>query len=85
MRAAPESVHLEYLPADPGVVPPAYLGCPYLDPKCGYSEQYRHLWANFDALDPRSGSTPEYGEKSFQVAIEALRACVRAKLEESQE
>ena len=73
MKAAPGTVRLDLLPKDPFVIPSAYLGCPYLHPERGYSDNHKDLWENFDAMDPRSGCTETYGEVSFSRAVASLK------------
>ena len=70
--AAPDTVHLDRLPEDPKTIPPAYLGMPYLDPATGYQEEYRELWDNFDALDPRQGTDADYGRRQLDHIIARL-------------
>lgn len=70
--AAPDTVHLDRLPDDPKTIPPAYLGMPYLNPQTGYQEEYRQLWDNFDALDPRRGTDAEYGRRQLDHIIARL-------------
>lgn len=69
----PKDVHPEKLPKDPKKIPNAYLGHPYLHPKTGYSKDMKHLWGNFDALDPRKGISKEYGQKQIDCAVKALK------------
>jgi creatinine amidohydrolase/Fe(II)-dependent formamide hydrolase-like protein len=72
MAAKPDTVHPEKLPEDRKSIPPAYLGFPYLDPHAGYSERYRELWENFDALDPRHAFR-DYGQQHLNHALKRLR------------
>jgi hypothetical protein len=87
MAAAPESVRLDLLPDDPAVVPSAFLGLPYLDPRAGrhkdeaYRDEYRHWWDNFDALDPRQGTSAEYGHAQSDAVLARLRQEVTRALE----
>ena len=79
MAAAPDTVHLDRLPKDKKVIPPAYLGIPYLDPHTGYSEAYQKLWENFDALDPRHANA-DYGKEHMNYVIKRLGEEVNALL-----
>jgi len=74
---APKDVHPERLPKDPKKIPNAYLGDPYLHPKTGYSKKLKHLWENFDALDPRRGISAKYGRRQIDCALKALKKEVR--------
>lgn len=62
MVAAPGTVKLECLPKDRKDLAPGYLGTPYLTEKDGYNPAYKNIWYSFDALDPRSGTSEEYGK-----------------------
>ena len=62
MVANPETVHPEFLPEDPDELAPAYLGHPYLTETDGYNTAYKDIWYSFDKLDPRSGTSEEYGK-----------------------
>ena len=72
MVAAPGTVHLDLLPADPDEIPPAYLGHPYLTETEGYNPEMRDLWYSFDALDPRNGTSEEYGKKQVEGVLKGL-------------
>jgi creatinine amidohydrolase/Fe(II)-dependent formamide hydrolase-like protein len=72
MVAAPETVHLEYLPPDRKTLAPAHLGQPYLNEDEGYNPEYRDIWHSFDALDPRSGTSEEYGRQQIQGVLGKL-------------
>jgi creatinine amidohydrolase/Fe(II)-dependent formamide hydrolase-like protein len=69
MVAAPGTVHPELLPTDPDVIPPAYLGHPYLTETEGYNPELKHLWPSFDALDPRNGTSTEYGARQWEAIL----------------
>ena len=72
MVAAPGTVHLDLLPADPGEIPPAYLGHPYLTETEGYNPEMRDLWHSFNALDPRNGTSEEYGKTQVEAVLKGL-------------
>ena len=72
MAAAPGTVRLDLLPGDPDAIPPAYLGHPYLTETDGYNPELEHLWHSFDALDPRSGTSAEYGRQQLEAVLAAL-------------
>jgi creatinine amidohydrolase/Fe(II)-dependent formamide hydrolase-like protein len=78
MVAAPGTVHLELLPADRSALPPAYLGWPYLTEDEGYREEYKDIWFSFDALDPRSGTSEEYGRAQVEGVLTRLGEVVQA-------
>ena len=69
MVAAPGTVHLEYLPEDRATLAPAYLGHPYLTEKDGYNPEHKDIWYSFDALDPRSGTSEEYGRAQVEAVL----------------
>jgi creatinine amidohydrolase/Fe(II)-dependent formamide hydrolase-like protein len=69
MVAAPGTVRLDLLPEDPQTIPPAYLGHPYLTESEGYDPELKALWPSFDALDPRSGTSAEYGQAQWSVVL----------------
>lgn len=79
--AAPGTVHPELLPPR-GELVPAYLGHPYLTEKDGYNSEYREIWYSFDALDPRSGMSEEYGRRQWEAILEQFGAVVREFLAE---
>jgi creatinine amidohydrolase/Fe(II)-dependent formamide hydrolase-like protein len=66
MVAAPGTVRLDLLPSDPDEIPPAYLGHPYLTETEGYNPELENLWYSFRALDPRNGTSEEYGRKQVE-------------------
>ena len=66
MVAAPGTVHLELLPKDQDELAPAYLGYPYLSEDHGYNPEHKDLWHSFDALDPRNGTSEEYGRAQVE-------------------
>ena len=66
MAAAPGTVKLDLLPKDRKTLAPGYLGTPYLTEKEGYNPAYKNIWYSFDALDPRSGTSEEYGRKQVE-------------------
>ena len=70
MVAAPGTVNLDLLPKDGKTLVPGYLGTPYLTEKDGYNPAYKNIWFSFDALDPRSGTSEEYGK----VQVEGILA-----------
>ena len=72
MAAAAETVRLDLLPEDPKRLVPAYLGYPYLSETDGYNPQFKDIWYSFDALDPRNGSSAEYGRKQLETVLAAL-------------
>jgi hypothetical protein len=59
-------VHLEYLPEDCSVLVPAYLGHPYLHEDTGYNPEYAPIRYSFDGLDPRNGTSVEYGRAQVE-------------------
>jgi len=69
MVAAPGTVKPERLPADRAQLAPAYLGHPYLHEDTGYSPEYQHLREGFDALDPRNGTSEDYGRRQWEGII----------------
>lgn len=71
LAMAPETVHPEMLPKDKKTIPSSYLGEPYLHPKTGYSPKFKHLWENFDALDPRNMNL-SYGKKHVHYIVKAI-------------
>ena len=72
MVAAPGTVRLDLLPADPEAIPPAYLGHPYLTESEGYNPELRDLWPSFDALDPRRGTSAEYGQAQWEAVLSKM-------------
>jgi creatinine amidohydrolase/Fe(II)-dependent formamide hydrolase-like protein len=70
MVAAPGTVQPEHLPEDRTQLAPAYLGDPYLHEDTGYNPEYKHLWEGFDALDPRNGTSEDYGRAQWEGIIE---------------
>lgn len=81
MVAAPGTVHPELLPPT-GELVPAYLGYPYLTETDGYNPECQDIWYSFDALDPRSGTTEEYGRAQWEGIVEAFGGVVREFLGE---
>jgi len=77
MVAAPGTVHPELLPEDPKTLVPAYLGEPYLHEDRGYNPEYKHIWHSFDGLDPRNGTSEEYGRRQVEAVLEALSKIVQ--------
>jgi len=69
MACQPGTVHLEYLPNDRHTLVPAYLGHPYLTEKDGYNPEYKNIWYSFDALDPRNGTSAEYGKAQVEYVL----------------
>ena len=69
MVAAPGTVHPDLLPTDPDAIPPAYLGYPYLSETEGYSPEHKDLWHSFDYLDPRNGTSEEYGREQLEHVV----------------
>ena len=63
---APGTVRLDLLPKDPKTLVPAYLGHPYLTETDGYNPAYKDIWYSFDALDPRNGTSEEYGKAQIE-------------------
>ncbi|MCE5238082.1 creatininase family protein [bacterium] len=76
MVAAPGTVKPECLPQDRSELAPAYLGHPYLHEDTGYSEEYKHLWEGFDALDPRNDTNETYGRQQWEGIIERFGEAV---------
>ncbi|MBI2297836.1 MAG: creatininase family protein [Armatimonadetes bacterium] len=76
MVAAPGTVHPELLPEDRGTLAPAYLGHPYLTETDGYNPEYRSVWYSFDALDPRNGTSEEYGRVQVEAILKELAEVV---------
>lgn len=76
MVAAPGTVHLEFLPDDPDELVPAYLGEPYLNETRGYNPEHKDIWYSFDALDPRNGTSEEYGRRQAEAVLEAFAKVV---------
>ena len=72
MVAAPGTVHPELLPEDPKTLAPAYLGHPYLTESAGYNPEMRDIWYSFDALDPRHGTSEEYGRAQVEGVLQAF-------------
>lgn len=72
MAAAPGTVHPDLLPEDRGTLVPAYLGEPYIHEDRGYNPAYKHIWHSFDALDPRNGTSAEYGRKQIEAVLGGL-------------
>lgn len=66
MVAAPGTVRVDLLPQDPKALVPAYLGYPYLSETEGYNPEYKDIWYSFDALDPRHGTSEEYGKAQVE-------------------
>ncbi|NCO33712.1 MAG: hypothetical protein AUJ92_18485 [Armatimonadetes bacterium CG2_30_59_28] len=81
MAAAPDTIHLDLLPDDPKVIPPSYLGHPYLHEATGYNPEHKDIWHSFDALDPRNGSSEEYGKRMVDGVLEALRSVTEESTE----
>jgi creatinine amidohydrolase/Fe(II)-dependent formamide hydrolase-like protein len=82
MVAQPGTVHPDFLPPPPALVP-AYLGHPYLNETDGYSPEYESIWYSFDALDPRSGTSEDYGRKQWEAIMGAFGSVVEGFLAES--
>lgn len=83
MVAAPGTVHLDLLPSDPKVIPPAYLGHPYLTETEGYNAEMQDLWHSFDALDPRNGTSEEYGRRQVEGVLKGLSQVVGELMSEA--
>jgi creatinine amidohydrolase/Fe(II)-dependent formamide hydrolase-like protein len=66
MVAAPGTVRLDLLPKDPKSLVPAHLGHPYLTETDGYNPAFKDIWYSFDALDPRNGTSEEYGKEQCE-------------------
>jgi len=77
MVAAPGTVKVDRLPKDRKKLVPAYLGHPYLHEDKGYNPQYKHLQYSFDALDPRSGTSEEYGRIQVEGILARMGDVVR--------
>jgi creatinine amidohydrolase/Fe(II)-dependent formamide hydrolase-like protein len=71
MAAAPGTVHPELLPRDRSVIPPAFLGWPFLT-EDGYNPERRADWPSYDAFDPRNGTSEEYGRQQVEEILDAL-------------
>ena len=82
MVAAPGTVRLELLPRDRATMAPAYLGHPYLTEDDGYNPEHRDIWHSFDALDPRSGTSEEYGRAQLEAILKEFREAMAGFLEE---
>jgi len=79
MVAAPGTLRLDLLPQDPQTIPPAYLGHPYLTESEGYNPEMKDIWFSFDALDPRNGTSEEYGRAQWDAVLAGMEQVV-AKL-----
>jgi creatinine amidohydrolase/Fe(II)-dependent formamide hydrolase-like protein len=66
MVAAPGTVRLDLLPKDRKTLPPAFLGHPNVSETGGYNPAYKNIWYSFDALDPRNGTSEEYGRRQVE-------------------
>lgn len=78
--AAPGTVHPELLPP-PGELVPSYLGHPYLTEATGYNPEHEPIWFSFDALDPRSGISEEYGQAQWEALLAGLGEVVQHLLQ----
>jgi len=81
MAAAPGTVHTELLPKDPKVIPPAFLGHPYLSETKGYNPAMKEKMKHFRYFDPRSGTTEEYGRQQVECIVKDLGPIIREFLE----
>ena len=77
MVAAPGTVHPELLPDDPDVIPPAFLGHPYLTETDGYNPEMKEKWEYFDYFDPRNGTSEEYGREQMEGVLAGMEPIVR--------
>ena len=77
MVAAPGTVHPDLLPADARTLAPAYLGQPYLTEDEGYNPAFKDIWYSFDALDPRNGTSEEYGRKQIEGVLTRFGTILR--------
>lgn len=77
MVAAPGTVHPRLLPKDPKSLVPAYLGNPYLNETDGYNPEMKDIWYSFDALDPRNGTSEEYGKVQVEGVLKAFGDVIR--------
>ena len=82
MAAAPGTVKLDLLPNDRKTLAPAYLGTPYLTEKDGYNPAYQKIWYSFDALDPRSGTSEEYGRAQVEGIVGRFGDVIRGFMAE---
>lgn len=73
MVAAPGTVHLDLLPKDPKQPVPAYLGHPYVHETDGYNPAYPDV----PGLDPRNGTSEEYGKKQVESIVSKFGAILR--------
>ena len=76
--AAPGTVRLDLLPADPEVIPPAYLGYPFLTETEGYNPERKDDWQSYDTFDPRNGTSEEYGKEQTEGILEEFGKVIRA-------
>jgi len=83
MVAAPGTVHPELLPKDPKVIPPAYLGHPYLTETEGYNPERKADWPSYDALDPRNGTSEAYGREQVADVLTGLGKAARRLVRDS--
>ena len=70
-------MHLELLPKALQTLAPGYLGHPYLNENEGYNPEYKDIWYSFDALDPRSGTSEEYGRAQWEGIIPRFGEVIR--------
>ncbi len=84
MVAAPGTVHPELLPGDPQVIPPAYLGFPFLSETEGYRSNAPEDVAFFRHFDPRNGTSEEYGREQLRRILERLSTEVERWMAEGQ-
>jgi len=75
MVAEPGTVKPELIPPPPALAP-AYLGDPYLHEDTGYNPAHEAIWYSFDALDPRNGTSEEYGKAQWEGILEAFGTVV---------
>jgi hypothetical protein len=77
MVAAPGTVRLDLLPQDRKTLPPAFLGYPDVTETQGYNPARKHLWHSYEALDPRSGTSEEYGKAQVEGVLVRFGEIVR--------
>ena len=80
MVAAPGTVHPGLLPSDPKVIPPAYLGTPFLT-EDGYNPERKADWPAYDDFDPRNGTSEEYGKQQTEEILGKFRTVIREFLQ----
>lgn len=84
MVAEPGTVHPELCPEDRDTLVPAYLGHPYLTEDKGYNPEHKDIWYSFDALDPRNGTSEEYGHGQVEGILDSFGKTIQEFMTDSE-